>query len=68
MNELKEKLTALGLSPEQVDSALGTVAEFVKSKLPPEYQGVVDSLLAGETPDLASLGGGLLDKVKGMFS
>jgi hypothetical protein len=68
MNELKEKLTALGLSAEQVDSALGTVAEFVKSKLPPEYQGVVDSLLAGETPDLASLGGGLLDKVKGMFS
>jgi hypothetical protein len=68
MNELKEKLTALGLSSEQVDSALGTVAEFVKSKLPPEYQGVVDSLLAGETPDLASLGGGLLDKVKGMFS
>ena len=68
MNELKEKLTALGLSAEQVDSALNTVAEFVKSKLPPEYQGVVDSLLAGETPDLASLGGGLLDKVKGMFS
>jgi hypothetical protein len=68
MNELKEKLTALGLSAEQVDSALSTVAEFVKSKLPPEYQGVVDSLLAGETPDLASLGGGLLDKVKGMFS
>ncbi len=67
MNELKEKLAALGLSGEQVDGALKTVAEFVKAKLPEEYQGVVDSLLAGETPDLSSLGGGLLDKVKGMF-
>jgi hypothetical protein len=68
MNELKEKLAALGLSGEQVDGAIRTVSEFVKSKLPPEYQGVVDSLMAGETPDLSALGGGLLDKVKGMFS
>lgn len=67
MNELKERLAALGLSPEQVDAALKTVADFVKSKLPAEYQGMVDSLLAGQTPDLSALGGGLLDKVKGMF-
>ena len=67
MNELKERLTALGLSPEQVDGAIKTVAEFVKSKLPPDYQGAVDSLMAGQTPDLSALGGGLLDKVKGMF-
>jgi hypothetical protein len=68
MNELKQRLSALGLSEEQVDGAIKTVAEFVKSKLPPEYQGAVDSLMAGETPDLSALGGGLLDKVKGMFS
>ena len=67
MNELKERLAALGLSPEQVDAALKTVADFVKSKLPAEYQGMVDSLLGGQTPDLSALGGGLLDKVKGMF-
>ena len=67
MNELKERLAALGLSPEQVDAALKTVADFIKSKLPAEYQGMVDSLLAGQTPDLSALGGGLLDKVKGMF-
>ena len=67
MNELKERLAALGLSPEQVDSAIKTVGDFVKSKLPAEYQGMVDSLLAGQTPDLSALGGGLLDKVKGMF-
>ncbi len=67
MNELKEKLAALGLSGDQVDGAIRTVAEFVKSKVPPEYQGVVDSLLAGKTPDLSTLGGGLLDKVKGLL-
>jgi hypothetical protein len=68
MNELKEKLAALGLSGEQVDGALQTVAEFVKSKMPEEYQGIVDSLLSGESPDLSALGGGLLDKIKGMLS
>ena len=67
MNELKEKLVALGLSAEQAEGALKTVSEFVKSKLPPDYQGMVDSLMAGQTPDLSALGGGLLDKVKGMF-
>ena len=67
MNELKERLAALGLSSEQVDGAIKTVADFIKSKLPPEYRGMVDSLLAGKTPDLSALGGGLLDKVKGMF-
>lgn len=67
MNELKERLSSLGLSPEQVDGAINTVAGFVKSKLPPEYDAMVDSLLAGQTPDLSALGGGLLEKVKGMF-
>ncbi len=67
MNELKEKLDALGLSGEQVDGAIENVSDFVNSKLPPGYQSVVDSLMAGETPDLSALGGGLLDKVKGMF-
>ena len=67
MNELKEKLMALGLSAEQVDAVLRTVGDFVKSKLPADYQGMVDTLMAGQSPDLSSLGGGLLDKVKGMF-
>ena len=67
MNELKEKLMALGLSAEQVDAVLRTVVDFVKAKLPADYQGMVDTLMAGQSPDLSSLGGGLLDKVKGMF-
>lgn len=67
MNELKEKLTGLGLSEEMASQAIQTVGEFVKSKLPEQYQGMVDAFLAGQSPDLGSLGGGLLDQVKGMF-
>ena len=67
MNELKEKLAALGLSEEQVEGTIQTVSDFVKSKLPDDYKGMVDSLLSGQSPDLSALGGGLLDKVKGMF-
>ncbi|MCW1886935.1 hypothetical protein OKA04_19505 [Luteolibacter flavescens] len=67
MNELKQRLAALGLSEEQIEGTLKTVAEFVKSKLPPEYDGAVDSLMAGQTPDLSAIGGGLLDKFKGML-
>ena len=66
MNELKERLAALGLSEEQVDSTIETVSDFVKSKLPDDYKGMVDSLLSGQSPDLSALGG-LLGKVKGMF-
>lgn len=67
MDELKAKLIGLGLSEEMATKAIQTVGEFVKTKVPAEYQGMVDQLLAGEKPDLGSLGGGLLDKVKGMF-
>lgn len=67
MDELKAKLTALGLSEEMAGQAIQAVGEFVKSKVPDQYQGMVDQLLSGQSPDLSSLGGGLLDKMKGMF-
>jgi hypothetical protein len=67
MDELKAKLTGLGLSDEMATQAIQAVGEFVKSKVPEQYQGMVDQLLSGQSPDLGSLGGGLLDKVKGMF-
>lgn len=66
MNELQEKLAALGLSPEQVDATLQTVADFVKSKLPDGYEGLVDGLLAGKVQDIPPLGG-LFGSFKGLF-
>lgn len=63
MNELKEKLTALGLSEEMTDKAITTVAEFVKSKTPDSYHSMIDDVLAGKTPEL----GGVLGSLGGLF-
>ncbi len=63
MNELKEKLTALGLSDEMTDKAIATVAEFVKSKIPESYHSMIDEVLAGKTPEL----GGILGSLGGLF-
>ena len=63
MNELKLKLTALGLDEEMADKIIVTVAEFVKSKLPSSYHGMIDDVLAGKSPDL----GGILGSLGGLF-
>ena len=47
MNELKEKLAAIGLSDEMADKAIETVASFVKSKIPQSYHSMIDDVLAG---------------------
>ncbi len=69
MDELKEKLAALGLPTEQVEGVMETVLGFLKDKMPEGMEGIVDSLMAGETPDLGDLGGAgdLVDKAKGLF-
>lgn len=63
MNELKDKLTALGLSEEMVDQTIVTVADFVKSKVPESYHSMIDDVMAGKTPEL----GGILGKLGGLF-
>lgn len=63
MNELKVKLTGLGLSPEMADSVLSTVADFIKSKIPASYHGMIDDVMAGKSPDM----GGILGSLGGLF-
>lgn len=63
MNELKQKLIALGLSEEMTDKAIATVAEFAKSKIPESYHPMLDDVLAGKTPEM----GGLLGTLGGFF-
>ena len=63
MNELKEKLAALGLSEEMTNNVITTVAGFVKSKIPESYHGMVDDALAGKMPEL----GGILGNLGGFF-
>jgi hypothetical protein len=64
MDELKEKLTALGIDDDKLDGVIETVLDFVKDQLPEGMGGMLDSVLKGEMPDL---GGDVLDKVKGLF-
>lgn len=59
MNELKERLKALGLSDEMTDKTIATVADYVKSKIPESYHSMIDDVLAGKTPELGGLFGGL---------
>jgi hypothetical protein len=59
MNELKQQLTAHGISEEMADKVIATVADFAKSKLPESMHGVLDSVLAGNAPDMGSILGNL---------
>ncbi len=63
MNELKQKLTDIGLSEEMADKAILTVATFVKTKIPDSYHGMIDDVMAGKSPDM----GGILGKLGGLF-
>lgn len=68
MQELKDKLTALGIAEDQIDGVIETVFGFIKDKLPDGMEGIAESLMNGETPDLGDIaGGGLMDKAKGLF-
>ena len=48
-----------GISTEQAKVAIGVVADFLKKKAPAPVAGQIDSLLAGGSPDLGSIAGGL---------
>ncbi|MFT4177777.1 MAG: hypothetical protein QM627_14155 [Luteolibacter sp.] len=55
MNELQQKLVALGLTPSQAGLAINAVAEFAKSKLPDNCDKIIDDFLVGKKPDLSAL-------------
>lgn len=67
MDELKARLAAIGLSPEQIDQALETIAAFAKEKLPADFAGMVDEVMAGQKPDLAQIAGKLMGGFRGFF-
>ncbi len=66
INELKIKLTALGMDEAMATKAIHTVAEFAKGKLPSSLHKPIDDVMAGKDPDLGALGG-LLGGLKGLF-
>lgn len=57
MDELVKLVTQkAGITEEQAKTAINTVLEFVKSKLPPPLASQVDGVISGKT-DLGALGG-----------
>jgi hypothetical protein len=51
-----------GITEEQAKKALEVIIEVAKEKVPPAFQGMIDSLLKGEKPS-----GGLGGMLGGMF-
>jgi hypothetical protein len=60
-----------GLSPEQAQEVAKVIVDLIKSKVPSEFQGMVDQYLGGGDAQAgsSSLGalGGLLGAAEGMF-
>lgn len=71
MSELvKELMEKANLDEAQATKASEVAMEFLKSKLPPAFQGKMDDILAGKF-DMGSImsmiGGNPMDALKGMF-
>ncbi len=63
MDELKEKLLALGVNEDQIDGGIEAFVDFIKGKLPDGMEGMVQGLLDGNGSDANAL----LDQAKGLF-
>ena len=65
MQELVQNLISkVGLSEDQATGAIAQVTEFIKDKLPDQFQGFVDQAVSGESVDP----GNIADKAKGALS
>jgi hypothetical protein len=78
MNEISQLLQQrFGLSPEQAQEAENAVIDLIKSKVPPQFQGILGSFLGeqsqaqadGSTAAPAEAGGfgGLLNAAEGLL-
>ncbi|MFN2515789.1 MAG: hypothetical protein ABR556_06205 [Pyrinomonadaceae bacterium] len=71
MDELIKRVKAVtGISEDQARSAVTTVLDFVKERLPESIAGEVDNVIGdagGIADDLASNIGDMASKVGGMF-
>ena len=66
IDELKARLTALGMDQEMAGKAIATMADFAKTKVPSVFHSTIDDVLAGKKPDLGPLGG-MLGGLSGFF-
>ena len=63
MDELIKRVSErAGISEEQARSAVETVAEYLKERVPAPYSGYIDKFMAGGGGGLSGLAGGLFGK------
>ncbi|MGO9434175.1 MAG: hypothetical protein ACLPH3_15680 [Terracidiphilus sp.] len=76
MGEIAQLLEQRGLSSDQAQEAETVIIQLVKSKVPPQFQGILDSVLgssqgtpSGDAGQTASSGGlgGLLGMAEGLL-
>ena len=68
MEELIKKVTAkTGISEDQARSAVTTVLEFVKTRLPAPIAGQIDNVIGG-SGGAGDVAGDIASKVGGLFS
>ena len=68
MDELIKQVTAkTGISEEQARTAVKTVLDFVKSKLPAPIAGQIENAMGGEGGVGGGTGGDLASKVGGLL-
>jgi uncharacterized protein (DUF2267 family) len=68
MDELIKQVTAkAGISEEQARTAVSTVLDFVKTKLPAPIAGQIENAISGEGGGIGGTVGGLASKVGGLL-
>ncbi|MGH9932992.1 MAG: hypothetical protein ACREA9_27720 [Pyrinomonadaceae bacterium] len=63
---IKQVTEKAGISEDQAKSAVSTVLDFLKTKLPAPIAGQIDNLMSGGSSAAGGIGG-LASKVGGMF-
>ena len=69
MEELIKQVTAkAGISEDQARSAVNTVLDFVKDRLPAPIAGQIENAMSGEGGGIGCAVGDIAGKVGGLFS
>ncbi|HVQ39592.1 MAG TPA: hypothetical protein VMS31_18785 [Pyrinomonadaceae bacterium] len=69
MEELIKQVTAkTGISEDQARSAVTTVLDFVKTRLPAPIAGQIDNVVDGAAGGVGDVAGDIASKVGGLFS
>ena len=68
MNELIEQIVSkVGVTEDQAQGSVGMVVEFIKTKLPENLHGILDSVMSGEEIPTEGIAGMAKEALGGFF-